>query len=78
MEALPLIVIALALAFLGYTMAVLCHPSPYHFVGAYKAHDLVDPLSTFKNRNQTFPNAMCLILVMQPYSCIKAWLVINA
>jgi len=54
MEALPLIVIALALAFLRYPMGVLCHPSLSHFVGAYKAHDLIDPLSSFKNKNQTF------------------------
>jgi hypothetical protein len=53
MEALPLIAIALALAFLRYPMLVPFPPLPSHSIGAYKAHDLVDPLSTFKNRNQT-------------------------
>ncbi len=33
---------------------ILIPPPPSHSIGVYKAHDLVDPLSTFKNRNQTF------------------------
>jgi len=53
MEALPLIAIALALAFSRYPMGMPFSPLPSHSIKAYKAHELIDPLSTFKNRNQT-------------------------